>query len=431
VSAALLFILIAHKRAFIISISRAFVYLLILVFTLTICSWVCIVSDPDGCSGSFFGIHTSHTWNTSLMLRSLPVSRLFRPSTRRISSIVVRAAAVSLRISPLSYPALQFRPFASKKKSSAKSAAAAADASLALQREAQSHFDEALQAEFSGRLADAEAAALQSLTLRRRAFNESDNHDHVIESLTVLGHIYLAAQQADTAVPYLERAVVAALVVHGEQNADNQIPSLTALALALQLCASPDLPRAEELLTRASGITDRRFAKHGDKLPDHPQRARRLSEMAVLRRAQGRHDEALSLFRQSLDMRRRCYGDDAEYFAGIARDHTMFGDQQTAGDVPHPDLCQSYGHIGMHLFAHAQQLANQIDPAAAARAAQARQDKTDADEDSSPLGEAVTALYRAVHLQHVHARVHQLRPNFAVHEALAAALTRMVLYCSR
>lgn len=338
------------------------------------------------------------------------------------------------------------RTFAtSTKKSKPLSAKAAAQVSIALQRDAQEHFDTAIEAEFGGRLAEAEAAALKCLELRRRAFQDSDNHDHVVEALTLIGNVYIAAHQADAAVPYLERAAHAALVVHGEQNADNQIPALTALALALQLCSKPDLARAEELLMRASAITDRRFANKSSAvaaLPDHPQRARRQTELGVLRRSQARFDEAAALFQAAIEMRRRCYGDDADYFAAVAREHSILPNASADAaapaaddDLPHPDMCQSYGHIGMHLFAHQQHQANVLDPDAAAKAARERAaapstppspSASDADDASTPLGAAIAALYRAVHLQHVHARVHQMRPNFAVHEALAAALTRVV-----
>jgi Flp pilus assembly protein TadD len=40
------------------------------------------------------------------------------------------------------------------------------------------------------------------------------------------------------------------------------------------------------------------------------------------------------------------------------------------------------------------------------------------------FSEAIEYLQRAVHLQHVHATSFGMRPNFAVHEALAAAYSQ-------
>jgi hypothetical protein len=54
------------------------------------------------------------------------------------------------------------------------------------------------------------------------------------------------------------------------------------------------------------------------------------------------------LFEQALAMRRRCYGDDTAYFDLLAASPDP---NHVASDevfIPHPELCLSYCHLGMH-----------------------------------------------------------------------------------
>jgi hypothetical protein len=160
------------------------------------------------------------------------------------------------------------------KKSSKKEKAGAQPSSFELQVQAQRHFDAAHEATKLGNLAEAETLLQQCLSLRIDALGE--NHDHVVSCLHALGRVYVYAGQATAAVPLLEQAVAAAAAVHGEHNAENQIPSLTLLAHALQMVTPPDFVRATTLLQRADEITQRKFTQS-----DHLQKARRLEERCV------------------------------------------------------------------------------------------------------------------------------------------------------
>jgi hypothetical protein len=160
------------------------------------------------------------------------------------------------------------------KKSNKKEKAGTLPSSFELQVQAQRHFDAAHEATKLGKLAEAETLLQQCLSLRIAALGE--NHDHVVSCLHALGRVYVCAGQATVAVPLLEQAVAAAAAVHGEHNAENQIPSLTLLAHALQLVTPPNFERAQTLLQRADEITQLKFVQ-----PDHLQKARRLEEQYV------------------------------------------------------------------------------------------------------------------------------------------------------
>lgn len=61
--------------------------------------------------------------------------------------------------------------------------------------------------------------------------------------------------------------------------------------------------------------------------------------------------EAYATFEAVLDMRRRIYGDDARYFELL--DQTLVPNtvESDEVDIPHPELCLAYCHLGMNAFA--------------------------------------------------------------------------------
>ena len=54
------------------------------------------------------------------------------------------------------------------------------------------------------------------------------------------------------------------------------------------------------------------------------------------------------MFQEALAMRRRCYGDDTKYFDLLAASPDPNNVASNDVFIPHPELCLSYCHLGMH-----------------------------------------------------------------------------------
>lgn len=148
-----------------------------------------------------------------------------------------------------------------------------------------------------GRYPEAEAVLVGLIEAQERTLGAQ--HPHHSANLHTMGSLHWRQGRAEQAIGWWKRAMAARVAAFGEKHPD---VAATQNALALALASRGDLEEAEALYSRALSTLQDPGTARTVRLPAT------LSNLADLRFVQGRHNEALRLHQQVLDLRLELLG---------------------------------------------------------------------------------------------------------------------------